>query len=137
MAWLGVRHRKKLQKRYASNVLRYTATAPMTVVKLDESVVESWVDLDDGSRELQRSTVYAPTYEYTIDGKTYQYASCQHSSGMFIGKHITGYYDPANPSIITENKPRKPVLGGFGFFACAAFLLAFAVLTFVGEVYIY
>lgn len=137
VAWLGVRRRKKLQKSYAVDVLRYTASTPMTIVDLEESVLETWEERDDGSRELRQTKVYAPTYEYTVNGKTYQYASRQSSSGLFVGKRVTGYYDPADPSCITENKPRKPVLGGFGYFACAVFLLVFAVMAFAGEVYIY
>lgn len=38
---------------------------------------------------------------------------------------------------ITENKPRRPILGGVGYFLCAAFLLVFAVMTFAGEVYFF
>ena len=33
---------------------------------------------------------------------------------------------------ITENKPRKPVLGGMCFFMFAAFLLWFGIMSFAG-----
>ena len=52
-----------------------------------------------------------------------------------MGRQVTGYYDPADPSCITENRPRKPILGGFFFFAFAAFLLFFAYWSFTGELY--
>ena len=43
-----------------------------------------------------------------------------------------GYYDPTRPDCITENKPRKPVLGGMCFFMFAAFLLWFGIMSFAG-----
>lgn len=121
---------------YEDDVRRYTASTVMTVVHLDESVLETWEDRDDGGRELRRETVYQPTYEYTVDGKTYRYASRQCVSSRDMGRQVTGYYDPADPSCITENRPRKPILGGFFFFAFAAFLLFFAYWSFTGELYI-
>lgn len=129
----GVRHRKNAQKSYEDDVRRYTAATVMTVVHLSESVLETWEDRDDGSRELRRETVYTPTYEYTVDGKTYQYCSRRCVSSRDMGRQVTGYYDPSDPSMITENKPRKPILGGFLFFAGAAFLLFFAVEAFAGN----
>lgn len=133
VVWLGVRHRKNAQKSYEDDVRRYTAATVMTVVHLSESVLETWEDRDDGSRELRRETVYTPTYEYTVDGKTYQYCSRCCVSSRDMGRQVTGYYDPSDPSMITENKPRKPILGGFLFFAGAAFLLFFAVEAFAGN----
>ena len=126
LVWLGIRQRKRAQRDYEDDVRRYTASTVMTVVHLDESVLETWEDRDDGGRELRRETVYQPTYEYTVDGKTYRYASRQCVSSRDMGRQVTGYYDPADPSCITENRPRKPILGGFFFFAFAAFLLFFA-----------
>lgn len=123
LVWLGIRQRKRAQRDYEDDVRRYTASTVMTVVHLDESVLETWEDRDDGGRELRRETVYQPTYEYTVDGKTYRYASRQCVSSRDMGRQVTGYYDPADPSCITENRPRKPILGGFFFFAFAAFLL--------------
>ena len=133
LVWLGIRQRKRAQRDYEDDVRRYTASTVMTVVHLDESVLETWEDRDDGGRELRRETVYQPTYEYTVDGKTYRYASRQCVSRRDMGRQVTGYYDPADPSCITENRPRKPILGGFFFFAFAAFLLFFAYWSFTGE----
>ena len=135
MAERGV-YGKHYVRDYEDDVRRYTASTVMTVVHLDESVLETWEDRDDGGRELRRETVYQPTYEYTVDGKTYRYASRQCVSSRDIGRQVTGYYDPADPSCITENRPRKPILGGFFFFAFAAFLLFFAYWSFTGELYI-
>ena len=136
LVWLGIRQWKRAQRDYEDDVRRYTASTVMTVVHLDESVLETWEDRDDGGRELRRETVYQPTYEYTVDGKTYRYASRQCVSSRDMGRQVTGYYDPADPSCITENRPRKPILGGFFFFAFAAFLLFFAYWSFTGELYI-
>lgn len=133
LVWLGIRQWKRAQRDYEDDVRRYTASTVMTVVHLDESVLETWEDRDDGGRELRRETVYQPTYEYTVDGKTYRYASRQCVSSRDMGRQVTGYYDPADPSCITENRPRKPILGGFFFFAFAAFLLFFAYWSFTGS----
>ena len=127
LVWLGIRRRRNAQKEYEDDVQRYTATTVMTVVHLEESVLETWEDQDDGSRELRRETVYTPTYEYTVGGQTYQYCS------RHMGRQVTGYYDPSDPRRITEDKPRKPILGGLLFFAGAAFLLFFAVEAFAGN----
>ena len=43
-----------------------------------------------------------------------------------------GYYDPTDPSRITEYKPRRPIFGGFFFFFGAALLLLIAILIFTG-----
>lgn len=85
LVWLGIRQRKRAQRDYEDDVRRYTASTVMTVVHLDESVLETWEDRDDGGRELRRETVYQPTYEYTVDGKTYRYASRQCVSSRDMG----------------------------------------------------
>lgn len=54
---------KKLQKLYASYILRYIVATKMTIVKLEESVVEFFEYLEDDSQERQQSTLYAPAYE--------------------------------------------------------------------------
>ena len=70
-----------------------------------------------------------------MNGKTYQYASRQALSGkQELGRQVMGYYDPAKPERITENRPRRSVLGGIGFFVFAAFLLWFGIMTFTGNV---
>ena len=102
-------------------------------VWIEESVNERWEQREDGSEQLRRETVYLPTYEYTVNGKTYRYASRQTVSGKReLGRQVVGYYDPTRPDRITENKPRKPVLGGMCFFMFAAFLLWFGIMSFAG-----
>lgn len=74
--------------------------------------------------------VYLPTYEYTVEGKTYTYFSRQDfGSGKGVGRQVIGYYDPTDPNLITESKPARPVLSGGFFFIGAAICLAAAVMT--------
>lgn len=135
VAWLGVRRRKGAQKEYEDTVRRYTGTTMMKVVWIEEPVDERWEHQEDGSDRLHRETYYLPTYEYTVNGTTYRYSSRQSLSGKRdLGRQVVGYYDPAKPECITENRPRKPVFGGFGFFVFAAFLLWFGIMTFTGQV---
>ena len=113
VAWLGVRQRKGAQNEYEDTVRRYTDTTMMKVVWIEEAVDERWEQQEDGSEQLRRETVYLPTYEYTVNGRTYRYASRQTlSSKRELGRQVVGYYDPNRPDRITENKPRKPVLDG-------------------------
>ena len=127
LIWLGIRRRRSVQKGYEADVQQYTGTTVMTITHVEKSVHEAWEDQGDGNQELVRNTFYLPTYEYTVDGKTYQYFSRQSvSSERDEGRQVTGYYDPTNPKLITENKPRRPIFGGFVFFLFAAFLLFFA-----------
>ena len=129
MIWLGLRNRKGAIKAYEDDKQRYTGTATMTVIKLDEEEIEDWREMDDGSRERIYYTVYLPTYEYTVNGKTYTYKSGQSISGSnLMGRQVPGYYDPQHPEQITENKPSKPVLGGGIFFVFAAFCLVVEIL---------
>lgn len=129
MIWLGLRNRKGAIKAYEDDKQRYTGTATMTVIKLDEEEIEDWREMDDGSRERIYYTVYLPTYEYTVNGKTYTYKSGQSISGSnLMGRQVPGYYDPQHPEQITENKPSKPVLGGGIFFVFAAFCLLAEIL---------
>lgn len=135
MAWLGVRRRKSAQKEYEDEMRRYTAHTMMKIVRIEESVEERWEHQEDGSDQLRRETVYLPTYEYAVNGRTYQYASHQGlSSKRDLGRQVVGYYDPDQPDHITENRPRKPVLGGFLFFFGALILLFFGIMTFTGNI---
>ena len=135
VAWLGVRQRKGAWKGYKDDVRRYTGTTMMKVVWIEESVDERWEHQEDGSDRLRRETVYLPTYEYTVNGRTYRYASRQTLSGKReLGRQVVGYYDPKQPDRITEDRPRKPVFGGFLFFVFAVFLLWFGIMTFTGQV---
>lgn len=134
MAWLGVRRRKSAQKEYEDEMRRYTAHTMMKIVRIEESVEERWEHQEDGSDQLRRETVYLPTYEYAVNGRTYQYASHQGlSSKRDLGRQVVGYYDPDQPDHITENRPRKPVLGGFLFFFGALILLFFGIMSFTGQ----
>ena len=135
VAWLGVRQRKGARKEYEDDVRRYTGTTMMKVVWIEESIDERWEPQEDGSNRLRRETDYLPTYEYTANGRTYRYASRQTlSRKRELGRQVVGYYDPAKPECITENRPRKPVLGGFLFFFGALILLFFGIMTFAGQV---
>ena len=112
--WLGVRRQKGAQEEYASDVRRYTARTMMKLVR--------------------RERVYQPTYEYTVNGKTYQYLSRQPlPSKQDLGRQVVGYYDPHQPDRITENRPRKPVFSGVYFFVWTAFLLFFSIMSFTGQ----
>ncbi len=123
LIYLGIRSRKNAYLSYQDDLQRYTATTPMTIASVEKRVTERWEDRDDGSREIVYDTDYLPTYEYTVDGKTYHYSSRQSTYGpKAVGKQVTGYYDPKNPESITENKPQKPILGGFLFFLLAVIL---------------
>ena len=134
-AWLGIRRRKGARKEYEDDVRRYPGTTMMKVVWIEESVVERWEHQENGSDRLRRETYYLPTYEYTVNGTTYRYSSRQSLSGKRdLGRQVVGYYDPAKPECITENRPRKPVLGGAYCFLWAAFLLFFGIMTFTGQV---
>ena len=128
LLYLGIRSRKNAYQGYQDDLLRYTATTTMTITNIEKRITERWEDRDDGSREIVYDTDYLPTYEYTVDGKTYQYLSRQSTYGpKAVGKQVPGYYDPKNPESITENKPQKPVLGGVLFFLMAAILAVFGL----------
>lgn len=133
LAWLGIRFRRIAQKAYADDVKRYSASTMMKVVSITESVMETWENQDDGSSRLRREKVYLPTYEYTVDGKTYQYSSRRSlSRKRDVGLTVVGYYDPTDPKRITEDRPRKPAAGGLWFFLWAAILLFFGISLLTG-----
>ena len=130
LVWLGIRSRRSAYQSYADDLKRYTATTPMTVTHLEKSEIERWETQDDGSEKLMQYAVYLPTYEYTVDGKTYTYSSRQDwGSPKGVGRQKTGWYDPKNPDLIREDKPRKPLLGGGLFFLFAAFCLLAEILV--------
>ena len=103
VAWLGVRQRKGAQKEYEDTVRRYTGTTMMKVVWIEESVNERWEQQEDGSEQLRRETVYLPTYEYTVNGKTYRYASRQTVSGK---RELDGRWSditiPLGPTVLPK-----------------------------------
>jgi hypothetical protein len=105
----------------------------MKVVHVEESEYDRWEDQPDGSSKLRREKAYLPTYECSVNGKTYRYLSFQSvSSKRDVGKQVVGYYQPDRPDLITENRPRKPVFGGFLYFYGAAICLFFGIVTFTG-----
>ena len=135
---LGVRSRKKAMQSYEDDARRYTGSTTMTVIRVDKTEQERWEEREDGSREVMFDTVYLPTYEYTVNGKTYQYSSRQSSFGVQdVGAQVTGYYDPANPAAITEEQPRRPLLGGFWFFLGAVIALGYAAVWLYGYLSLY
>lgn len=75
MVWLGLRSRKNAIRDYEDDKQRYTATATMTVTDIRQEDVERWEEQEDGTSRVVRYVVYLPTYEYTVDGKTYTYSS--------------------------------------------------------------
>ena len=115
MVWLGLRSRKSAIAGYESDRQRYTATATMTVTDIRQEDVERWEEQEDGTRLEGCTTVHLPTYEYTVDGKTYRYASRQDTCRP-VGACVTGYYDPNNPKLIQEDPVRPPYFAGFFFF---------------------
>ena len=135
VVWLGVRQRKGAWNGYEDDVQRYTGTTMMKMVWIEESVDERWEHQEDGSDRLRRETVYLPTYEYTVNGRTYRYLSRQTVSGRWeLGRQVPGYYDPKQPDRITENRPRRPFLAGTVFFVFAALLFWLGIMTFAGQV---
>lgn len=82
---------------------RYTGTTMMKVVWIEESVNERWEQQEDGSEQLRRETVYLPTYEYTVNGKTYRYASRQTVSGKReLGRQVVGITIPPGPTVLPK-----------------------------------
>ena len=127
---VGVFHRRSLFRAYASDRKQYTGTTPMKIIHLEESTMTTWEEQEDGTRLEGCTTVHLPTYEYTVDGKTYTYSSRQDwGSPKGVGRQKTGYYDPKNPDLIREDKPRKPLLGGGIFFLFAAICLLAEILV--------
>ena len=105
-------------------------TPPGPVTDIRQEDVERWEEQEDGTSRLMRYVVYLPTYEYTVDGKTYTYSSRQDwGSPKGVGRQKTGWYDPKRPDLIREDKPRKPLLGGGIFFLFAAICLLAEILV--------
>ena len=74
------------------------------------------------------STVYFPTVEYTVDGKTYTGELDTGSGSYQVGQTISVLYDPNDPGVIHGG-------GGTGvyFMVAGAVILAFVVFTSVKE----
>lgn len=69
------------------------------------------------------SSVYYPTVEYTVDGKTYTTELDTGSGSYRIGQTISVLYDPNNPSAAHDG-------GGFGLYLIIAGAVILAVIIF-------
>lgn len=69
------------------------------------------------------SSVYYPTVEYTVDGKTYTTELDTGSGSYRIGQTIFVLYDPNNPSAAHDG-------GGFGLYLIIAGAVILAVIIF-------
>lgn len=108
MAWLGVHRRKSAQREYEDDVRRYTGTTMMKVVWIEESADERWEHQKDSSDRLRRETVYLPTYEYAVNGRTYQYASRQALSGKRdLGRRWLAITIPIGPTTLRKTAPEN------------------------------
>ena len=133
LAWFGILERRGAKDGYKRDVRLYSASTMMKVVHVEESEYDRWENQPDGSSKLRREKAYLPTYEYSVNGITYRYLSFQSVFGKRdVGKQVVGYYKPDRPDLITENRPRKPVFGGFLYFYGAVICLFFGIETFTG-----
>lgn len=136
LVWLGIRQRRSAYEDYRNNCKQYTAKTTMKIVHVEKGVWEHWVEQEDGGQALMRETYYKPTYEYTVDGKTYRRGGENEFSNCGgVGREVTGYYDPANPENIMRGRPIRPILAGFIFFVGAAVLLFMAMESIRGQMY--
>ncbi len=84
------------------------ATAVITDVRMDNT---------------GESTVYYPTVEYAVNGKTYTAELDTASSSYRIGQAISVLYDPGNPSVVHDGS-------GFGLYLMIAGAVILAVVVF-------
>ena len=123
LAVVGVFQRRGLFLAYESGRKRYTGTTPMKITHIETSTMTTWEEQEDGASRECHSTIYLPTYEYTVvDGKTYQYASRQDTCHS-VGACVTSYYDHSNPKLILEDPVRPSYFSGFFFFPQGAVCL--------------
>lgn len=107
LIWLGIRSRRSAQKGYESDVQRYTASTMMTVVDLQQDTLETWEEQEDGTRVQRYDTVYLPTYEYVVDGKTYRRSSRQSVGPGTWGGRCRGITIPRTPRISRRTGPES------------------------------
>ena len=69
------------------------------------------------------STVYYPTVEYTVDGKTYTTELDTGSGSYRVGQTISVLYDPAHPAVVHDG-------GGIGLYLMIAGGVILAVIVF-------
>ena len=89
LAWFGILERRGEKDGYNRDVRLYSASTMMKVVHVEESEYDRWEDQPGGSSKLRREKAYLPTYEYSVNGKTYRYLSFQSvSSKRDVGKQV-------------------------------------------------
>ena len=100
----------------------YTFFHSRGFVKTTGTIVSLREDVTDDS------TVYYPTVEYTVDGKTYTGELDVGSGSYRVGKTLTVLYDPQNPAVVHDG-------GGFGVYLliAGAVILAFVAVTAITE----
>ena len=103
------------------NYIKTEATVANVEETQDTTVV-------DGETEI--TTVYNATLNYTVDGKEYT-QTLDNVSKCKIGDKMTIYYDPENPSQITQSKsivlPIVIIAGGIAFLTAGIISAANAV----------
>lgn len=86
--------------------------------------VKTTASITDVRRDsIGESSVYYPTVEYTVDGKTYTTELDTGSGSYRIGQTISVLYDPNNPSAAHDG-------GGFGLYLIIAGAVILAVIIF-------
>lgn len=86
--------------------------------------VKTTASITDVRRDnIGESSVYYPTVEYTVDGKTYTTELDTGSGSYRIGQTISVLYDPNNPSAAHDG-------GGFGLYLIIAGAVILAVVIF-------
>ena len=84
--------------------------------------------LDETESDDDGDTMYLPTVEYTVDGKTYTCVLDVASGSYKIGNTIKVQYDPADPSVVHS-------AGGFGIYllGAGAVILGFIIFSSINE----
>ena len=84
--------------------------------------------LDETESDDDGDTMYLPTVEYTVDGKTYTGVLDVASGSYKIGNTIKVQYDPADPSVVHS-------AGGFGIYllGAGAVILGFIIFSSIIE----
>ena len=86
------------------------------------------ISLDETESDDDGDTMYLPTVEYTVDGKTYTGVLDVASGSYKIGNTIKVQYDPADPSVVHS-------AGGFGIYllGVSAAVLGLIIITSINE----
>ena len=110
--WLGKKLWNNATKGNEEYQQRYTGRTTLRVIRVEKN---EWEETDSNAEEFKRPvtvTSYTPVYEYTVDGQRYEYSTRLGSSinQYPIGKEYPGYYNPKNPTDVTETL--KDIAGG-------------------------